>query len=252
MLRTALRPRWLALLALALLLAGIAVQLGRWQWQVAHDLAREEVVREIQQRPVEPIADVIAPHDPFPDDGSGQRVTARGHYEPADQLLVVRRLLHGREGLWVVDRFVVAGTGANIPVVRGWIPAGATPPAPPEGELELVASLAPGEAPDTSEPGARGATSIDLARLVNEWPGEMYNAFGFAVTEDGAAPAQGVEVVPPPLPDTSFQFRNAMYAAQWWSFGAFALWMWWTMVRQAHRAEQPATTDDEHKEKQPS
>ena len=101
-------------------------------------------------------------------------------------------------------------------------------------------------------------TSIDLARLVNDWPGDIYNAFAFAVAEDGAAPRDGVEVVPPPLPDTSFVWRNATYAAQWWLFGAFALWMWWRMVRQAadQRRGPPTggSTDDthDHEELQPS
>lgn len=252
MLRTALRPRWLALLALALVLLAAGIQLGRWQWQVAHDLAREEAVREIQQRPVEPLADVVAPHDAFPDDGSGQRVSTTGHYEPDGQVLVVDRLLDGRHGMWVVTRFVVDESGANLPVVRGWVPEDGVAPPPPSGEVELVASLAPGEAPDTGDAGEGRVTSIDLARLVNEWPGELYNAFGFAVTEDGAAPSDGVEVIPPPLPDTSFQFRNAAYAVQWWIFGTFALWMWWAMVRQAHRSEEQTTTEDEHEELQPS
>lgn len=232
-----MRPRWLALLALALVLAAAAVQLGRWQWQVAHDVAREDAVREVQQRPTQPLAQVVAPHADFPDEGSGQQVSTTGRYVADGQLLVVDRLLDGRDGLWVVDRFVVADTGANLPVVRGWIPDGAEPPAPPTGQVDLVGSLAPGEAPDEGTAGPGRATSIDLGRLVNTWPGDLYNAFAFVVTEGGAAPTQGVEVVPPPLPDTSFGIRNASYAVQWWLFGLFALWMWWRMVRQASRGE---------------
>ena len=47
MLRTATRPRWLGLLVLALVLAALAVFLGRWQWAAAHDKAREDAVREV-------------------------------------------------------------------------------------------------------------------------------------------------------------------------------------------------------------
>lgn len=237
MLRTATRPRWLGLLVVAVLLLAAGIQLGRWQWQVAHDSARAEAVREIQGRPVRPIAEVLAPHAAFPDEGSGQRVRTTGRYAAGDQLLVVDRYLEGREGMWVVDRFVVDSTGANLPVVRGWVPAGGQAPPAPSGAVELVGSLAPGEAPDTGGQPAGRVTSVDLARLVNEWPGDLYNAFAFAVTEDGAVPATGLQVVPPPLPDTSLNLRNAMYAAQWWVFGLFALWMWWRMVRQAHERE---------------
>lgn len=253
-----MQPRWLALLALALVLAALAVQLGRWQWDVAHDVAREEAVREVQQRPVQPLTDVVAPHEAFPDDGSGQRVRATGRYSAEDQLLVVDRLLDGRDGAWVVDRFVVDATGAGLPVVRGWVPEGASAPDPPQGQVDLVGSLAPGEAPDTGAQGEGRMTSIDLARLVNDWPGDLYNAFAFAVTEDGDAPGDGVEVVPPPLPDTSFVWRNATYAVQWWLFGLFALWMWWRMVRQAadqRRGPPPGQGTDnthDHEELQPS
>ena len=59
MLRTATRPKWLGLLVVALACAALAVFLGRWQWASAHDRAREEAVREVQARPVEPIADAI-------------------------------------------------------------------------------------------------------------------------------------------------------------------------------------------------
>ncbi len=248
MLRTATRPKWLALLVLALLLLGVGIQLGRWQLAVAHDRAREDVVREAQERPVEPIADVLAPHESFPDDGSGQRISTTGEYDPAQQMLVAGRLLGGREGLWVVDRFVVAETGANLAVVRGWVAPGEAPPAPPSGTVDLVGSLAPGEAPDVATGLPAGQVgSIDLSKLVNRWPGELYNAFAFATEESvGGVPVTlaGIERVPPPLPDISLGWRNLMYAVQWWLFGLFALWMWMKMVRQA-AAQKESGPDDE-------
>lgn len=244
MLRTATRPRWLGLLVLALVLAALAVFLGRWQWAAAHDKAREDAVREVQERPVEPITEAVKPLESFPDDGSGQRVRAKGEYVAEGGFVVVDRLLDGRHGGWAVERFVVAGTGANLPVVRGWLPPDQEPPEPPTGELEIVASLAPGEAPDTRIDLPEGrASTIDLGRLVNAWPGELYNGFGFAMEErtGGADVAPvGLERVPPPLPDTSIDWRNASYAAQWYVVAAFVLWMWWRMMRQEARRERDA------------
>ena len=72
-LRTALRPKWVGLLALAVVLAIGCIIAGRWQWSVAHDVARADAVSEVQDQPVQPIDDVIQPHESFPDDGSGQR-----------------------------------------------------------------------------------------------------------------------------------------------------------------------------------
>lgn len=252
MLRTATRPKWLGLLVVAIACAALAVFLGRWQWASAHDRAREEAVREVQDRPVEPITAAIQPLESFPDDGSGQRVRATGKYSVDDGFVVVDRLLDGRHGGWAVERFVVAETGANLAVVRGWLPEGEEPPAPPPGELEIVASLAPGEAPDTRSDLPDGqAGTIDVGRLVNAWPGEIYNGFGFAVEEDasGTTVAAGpLERVPPPLPDTSLDWRNASYAAQWYVVAAFVLWMWWRMMRQESRGsrspDEPGVLDE--------
>lgn len=238
MLRTALRPRYLGLLVVALVLVVLGIIAGRWQWSVAHDVARADAVREVQEQPVRPLAEVMAPHESFPDDGSGQRVTATGRYVGAP-LVVVDRRYEGQPVEWVLDRFVVDGTGANLAVVRGLVPEGEDPPSAPQGTTELVGSLAPPEAPDETGGVEDGQlASVDIAQLVNEWSGEMYNGFAFAVTEDGAAQADGLERVPPPLPDTSLQFRNVMYAFQWWLFAAFAVWMWLKIVRQEARREQ--------------
>lgn len=247
-LRTALRPKWVGLLALAVVLAIACIIAGRWQWSVAHDVARADAVREVQDKPVEPLEAVMQPHDGFPDDGSGQRVTTRGEYT-GDQVLVVGRLLDDVEGEWVVERFVVEDGGANLAVVRGWIPKGESPPPAPTGTIELLGSLAPKEAPDEGGVPEGKMTSVDIAQLVNTWPGEIYNGFAFAMEEDGSAQAAGLDRVPPPLPDTSLNIRNVMYAFQWWIFAAFPLWMWMKMVRQEARRDETAAEAVETKER---
>lgn len=252
MLRTALRPRWLGLLVVALVLAVLGVIAGRWQWDVAHSEGRADAVREIQNRPVKPLGEVLDPHDTFPDDGSGQRVTATGHYAKGQRLVVDRRF-EGQKVTWVVDRFVVEDGGANLAVVRGWVPKGEAAPEPPSGTIELRGSLAPPEAPSEDAGLPKGSmTSVDISRLVNEWPGSIYTGFAFAISEDGQESAPGLERVPPPLPDTSMKFRNAMYAVQWWMFSTFALWMWLKMVRQAARREDDEAAEAaEEKERVP-
>ena len=75
------------LLVVALVLVVLGIIAGRWQWSVAHDVARADAVREVQEQPVRPLAEVMAPHESFPDEGSGQRVTATGRY--AGEPLVV-------------------------------------------------------------------------------------------------------------------------------------------------------------------
>jgi hypothetical protein len=127
-------------------------------------------------------------------------------------------------------------------VVRGWTADPATVPPPPAGTLTLVGSLAPGESPaqppagDSSAGDLEVLGSIDLAVLVNRWPGDLYNAFAFAIDERGGegAPVEpgSLERVPPPLiGETGLSWRNAAYALQWWIFALFAAYMWFRMVR---------------------
>ena len=248
MLRTALKPRWLGLLAVLLLVLVSFTMLGLWQLNVARDKGRAEVASQSAARPVVPIADALAPHAPFPAEGAGQRVEATGRYAADGQFLVARRRLGGRDGYWVVTPLTVESTDATLAVVRGFTQSAATVPDPPGGPVTVTASLAPGESPSQGTTG--GATtaggypvrgSVDLAVLVNEWQGDLYNAFGFALEERAGAagealPTEGLERVPPPvIGETGLSWRNAAYALQWWIFAAFAAYMWFRMVRDDHQ-----------------
>ena len=90
--------------------------------------------------------------------------------------------------------------------------------------------------------------SIDVGALLNDWGGEVYNAFLFDIRETpdqgvtgptGASASGGMERVPPPDLPSGLTLRNAAYALQWWVFAAFALWMWVKMVRDDYRRHQP-------------
>ncbi len=241
MLRTALKPRWLGLFAVLVAILVSFTWLGLWQLDVAKDKGRAEAVESASARPVVDLATVVGPHQQFPADGSGRRVSATGSYAADGQVLVAPRRLDGRTGWWVVSPFVVDGTGGTLAVVRGFTTDPAAVPAPPGGTLTLVGSLAPGESPAEAPAASSAGTdpvlgSIDLAVLVNRWHGDLYNAFAFAVEERGGEGAQvdpaPLERVPPPtVGEGGLQWRNAAYALQWWIFAAFAAYMWFRMVR---------------------
>ena len=89
--RTAVRPRWLALLALVIaVMAGFGF-LGSWQLGVAKDTAAIEAAREAAERPEVPIQQVIGPHEPFPTSALSRPVTAVGSYRPGDHVLITDR-----------------------------------------------------------------------------------------------------------------------------------------------------------------
>jgi surfeit locus 1 family protein len=232
-LRTALQPRFLALLGLVLVVGTVFVQLGRWQLGVAQGKATEEAVAAARaQRPVD-LTSVLQPHSDFPGELSSRPVTATGHYAGQGQVLVPGRRLDGLDGSWVVTPFVVDAGGATIAVLRGFVTDPARATAPPEGTLTVTGGLAPPESPVDAPVGPGEIGSVDTSVLVNTWPGELYNAFLFLESED---PGTGPQLtkVPTPLGETGIQWRNALYAVQWWVFAAFALWLWWRMVREEH------------------
>src|SRR5450759_3321407 len=226
--------------------------LGLWQLNVARDKGRAQHVSAAPTRPVADVAAVLTPNGPFPQDGSGRRITATGGYDGSAQVLVTPRLLRGQRGYWVVTPLVVRSTGARIAVVRGFVtdPAQAAAPAIAT-DVTVSGALTPGESPaqDTSTAGTAlpdgQMTALDLSRLVNRWPGALYNAFVFATAEvpdvtSVASPA--VQRVPPPaLASGGMSWRNTAYAFQWWAFALFAAYMWWRMVRDDYETERRET-----------
>lgn len=237
MLRTALTPRFLGLLGLVLVICAVFVWLGRWQLGVAESSAHRDAVELARSQAPAEVTTLLQPHAPFRGDLSSRPFTATGRYAAGGQLLVPERLLDGQPGFWVLAPFVVDRSNATLPVVRGFVTDAGPAPAPPEGTVTISGGLAPGESPSPNPVPSGQIGSVDLSLLVNTWPGELYNAFGFVEGED-PAPASALTHVPTPVGETGVQWRNAAYAVQWWVFALFALWMWARMVRDESRRGQ--------------
>lgn len=244
MLRTALRPRWLALLALALVLASAFAALGSWQLGRSRDQAGDEPVPTGTVR----LQELVEPQTAFTGALLGRTVEVTGELG-APTLRVEGRALDGERGAWVLNPMVVS-TGdatATLPVVRGWVPDGARAPAPPSGEVTLTGRLEPSEAPTGETPSTAGAStvvsSVSSADLLNRWGQPIYT--GFLVT-DVPVPADGLTAIPPaPVDDRGFALQNVSYALQWWVFALFAVFIWWRLVRDAHLSETSRLEDDD-------
>ena len=253
-LRGLLTPRWVGLTIVMLLAVTACVFLGLWQLGVAQDVGRKEAVIAAAALPRAPLAEVTSPHSAFEPEFSNRPVTATGTYAAELGFLVPNRRLGGRVGSWVVG--ALETSDGVVPVLRGFV-AGATAavPAPPQGTVTVLGTLGPGESP---RPGAAlpdgQRSGIDLAQLVNEWPGDLYNVVLLAASESGGSGGSGggdpaLTRVPPPDLDTPLNLRNLAYAVQWWIFGLFAVWMWWKMFRaeqQPASSEPVASREDAH------
>ncbi|GAP55837.1 hypothetical protein AHiyo6_24020, partial [Arthrobacter sp. Hiyo6] len=128
MLKTALKPRWIAGLVFAIVISGVFVLLS--QWQFGRSTQQEAPVSTTTEE-IRPLTSVLQPGDFFRGSAADQMVTAVGSYDPAKQVLIPGRLYDGAKGYWVVSAFavkdapVLKGAGASpqtwIPVARGWV-----------------------------------------------------------------------------------------------------------------------------------
>lgn len=245
MYRFLLTPRWLGILAGALVVATVMVLLGGWQLSRYH--ARSEINARIDATgdPV-PLEQLVAP--PGPGQGVGARVpeaarwspvAATGRYDADHQVLVRGRTVRGRVGYEVLTPLVLEG-GAALLVDRGWLaPAQegmtVTPrvPAPPTGQVTVVGRIHPGESggtPVETLDGVLQTRRINLDAIAAHLPYPLYG--GVVILDDPGDDA----LVPVPVRREN-AWLNAAYAVQWWIFAALVLvGAAWLVRREAHGA----------------
>lgn len=242
--RVARTPRMIGLLVLFLAVAAVCGRLGAWQLERAEvrgAAAQAARLAEVEAAEPVPITEVLLPQTTFDGALVGRRVEATGRYEADGQLLVADRTLGDRTGWLVLTPLRVASDdaaadGAVLPVVRGWVADG-DPAAPalavPEGEVTvtgyLQSSEESGEAHGTTAPGT--TDTISSAELLGVWGGPIWT--GYAVLT-GSDPAQdaAIELLPPPTRSgTGLNIQNLGYAAQWFVFGGFAVFLWVRLLK---------------------
>lgn len=233
-----MKPRLVRLFVIMALLVAAFVWLGNWQWQTAHNKANQKALQRSSQLPMQPLDAVLKPQTPFDNATSLQPVSLGGRYEASKTELIAGRVLNGEHGWWVLTPVVVEGSGARLPVVRGFVDSARKIPPPPTGRVRLEGALAPGESVSTLGALPEGQLgSIDVGLLLNEWGGHIYDGFIFLTKQSPPTAAQpgttAVTHVPPPVPRTThIEWRNAAYAVQWWVFALFAVFMWVKLVRE--------------------
>jgi len=263
--QVARRPRFIALLALALLIAAGFAALGQWQLARA---VESGVVIERDTETALPLGTLVEPQGYVTDRSAGHMVTVSGSLVPGDYVVVSDRLDDGRTGAWVVGHFAISDAGApggdtdgglpdSVPVALGWAATDAEAAdvaaalnagvGAPTHDAELVGRFLPSESP---EPPGSGEDPMRMTRLatsalVNLWPGEVgdvYNGFIVAST-----PLAGLTAIdsPPPSEAVQLNWLNIFYAAEWAVFAIFAIVIWYRTVRDAWTREQPGYREDD-------
>ncbi|GAA4232885.1 cytochrome oxidase assembly protein ShyY1 [Streptosporangium album] len=251
MLRILFSPRALVLHLLAIGALVVCGLLGRWQLGVFEDSGRPHATRD--PAPVA-VGTLTQPGKRMTSDAAGRQVTAEGTFESSRQLLVAER----DGGLWLLTSLDL-GDGTSVPVVRGWVPRADDPAtAVPAGTVTVTGRLQLSEATDSVQRRIRQlpqgqVMTVSSAELINLWRGAKLRDGFVVATAQSPAPAVAARPVsmPPPTEAGGLTWRNLAYAAQWWIFGLFSVFMWWHFVRDFLRSRMAARDQEREKDSGP-
>jgi cytochrome oxidase assembly protein ShyY1 len=256
-----LRPRWLGLLALCLVVAGVFAWLG--QWQLGRAIQVNPVAPGATEQ-VEPIADVVKPGAYLPDPLVGQKVSVSGAWIPGDFIVVSSRFNDDVQGYWVTGQFRLdeASSGSTTPtslaVAVGWVATREEADAAasalsthvendPLARFELTGRLISDEG--TAVP-PRGADPMELTRmspaaLLSRW----HDTAGLDVYRPyltSAEPLDGLTAIssPAPVEGSGVNWLNIFYAVEWAVFAGFAFYLWYRLAKDAWEREVEALEED--------
>jgi cytochrome oxidase assembly protein ShyY1 len=222
--RFVLTPRWLGYVAMAVVFAIVCCMLGAWQFQRrAEARAAIDVVEANYDEKPRPVHEVLPTLDGYEPSQQWTPVLLRGQYLEDEELLARNRPLGGQPGFEVLTPLQL-NDGTVFIVDRGWVPVGSrqdTPdavPAPPEGEVTVVARLRAGEPmlPGRTAPaGTNQIATVHLEEVAERLDLPTYTgAYGLLASEE-PAPAEAPIATVKPEPDEG---PHLSYALQWYVF----------------------------------
>ncbi len=225
----AFRPRWIAALALALIVAGVFAFLG--QWQLERSIASATII-ERDTETVVPLSSLETPQSTITTEGSGRMVSITCSFDQRDDVVITNRQAADRSGAWLV-RHCSSTEGTSLAVVAGWAPASGSVPST---TTEVVGRYVPTESPQQTDLRAGQREAVAVAELVNLWqdPGPVYG--GYLVMAQAPADLETVTTVVPET-ESKLNLLNLFYALEWAIFGLFALYLWYRLVRDAWEGE---------------
>ena len=237
--------RWIAAALGVLLLAGVCVQLGRWQLhRLDERKARNEVTRTNLAAPAAPIDQIVGPPGVVGDQHAWRTAVVTGRYDASKQVVLKYRNVQDKPGFEIVTPLVLAD-GKAVLVDRGFLARQSSElmplhvPPVPAGEVTVTGRL------QRSERGGRtnGGTPDDgTARLING-PDyakvlglDLYDGY---LTIDKQEPANDPAFSGFPGPEID-DGPHFFYALQWFFFALLALGGLVYFSRQEVRGERSA------------
>ena len=238
-----LRGRWIGVLGLCLLVAGVFAWLGQWQLERAIDTdppppGLTETVRALDE--------VVEPGQYLPEPYVGQKVETSGTWVAGDFIVVSSRFDEGAEGYWVTGQLRIAER-TSIAVALGWAPDRETADAAAAAfEQELAGASADVSGriisdEGTTIPPAAEPDRLDrmsTAALLSRWhDAEQLHVYRPYLTSDEAPEPLQTISSPAPAESSNVNWLNVFYAAEWAVFAGFAFYMWYRLARDAWERE---------------
>ncbi|MEU6365974.1 SURF1 family protein [Streptomyces sp. NPDC046931] len=253
MYRFLLSRQWVILTLVALALIPTMIELGFWQLhRHEHKVALNKVIADSLTATPVPAESLTSPGATVTHKNLYRRVTAKGTFNPAREVVVRRRTnADGEVGYHVLTPFVL-DDGKVLMVNRGWIPANGAQtdfpriPAPAQGETTVTGRLMPDET--TAESGiknVRGLPDRQVMLIGSEQQARRLGKQvlgGYIELTSPAPKGGGPELLPDP--EHSDIGPHMAYAVQWWLFSAGVPFGWFVLARREARerraaAEQP-------------
>ncbi|MFJ8194312.1 SURF1 family protein [Streptomyces sp. NPDC096094] len=245
MYRFLLSRQWVILTLVALALIPTMIELGFWQLH-RHERRVElngEISGSLTAEPV-PVESMSSPGAEVDDEHRYRRVTAKGHFDRADEVVVRRRTnADDRVGYHVLTPFVL-DDGKVLIVNRGWIPSNAGSqtafpkiPAPPEGEITVTGRLMPDQTTeDSGIKNVDGLPDRQVMLINSEQQAERLGKpvlGGYVELTEPEPSGDTPELIAEPDHDS---IGNHMaYAVQWWLFAAGVPVGWFVLARREAR-----------------
>jgi surfeit locus 1 family protein len=237
------RPKWIALLLLAIALAGTFAWLGRWQLERSIENGKPgPAATETQQR----LQDVAKPQSTMPSKLDGQKVSVRGRFVAGDTIVLTGRSGGGK--YQTLGRFVVAANGASLPVVIGYADSRAAAVSGGErvadgSTVTVLGRYYPTESPDQDDFTKGETSAVSSASLPNLWQGfsgEIYGGYVVATAPTASQAHLGTIADHKPTRQVQLDWLNLFYAAEWVVFAGFAIFLWYRFVKDEYERESEA------------
>jgi cytochrome oxidase assembly protein ShyY1 len=224
--RVARRPKWIAALVLALVVAGVFAALG--QWQLERSIAEATVIERDTENTV-PLDSVGSPQSVITTNASGRMVSVECSFVEGDDVVITDRPNRGGTGSWLV-RHCQTPEGASLAVAVGWSPESIASGEIPDPATPLVGRYVPTESPQQSDFRAGERSALAVPELLNLWsnPGPVYGGYLVLAEAPEGLLAIGTEA---PATQRQLNWLNLFYAAEWAIFGVFAIYLWYRLVK---------------------